>query len=139
MVDHRQGAVHCMDVTPVQNREPETLLDLVIVSLRVQNVRFPAYTHATIHRPVDNSRVAVVGSEELTTVGGQNCTFLQQDSTWLGGVFFSGNLELRLFANKSERAGAVEEVALPLATSTPLNVSTGRREAMFTLPSFNDV
>ena len=51
-----EGRVTCDDVTP----DKRVLLESVSLDLNIVNVRFPLYTHGSIHRRQDNTPVAEV-------------------------------------------------------------------------------
>ena len=53
-----------------------------VLTLSVANVRFPAYTHGSIHRGIDDAVRNIFQVEYLTSVCSQNVTFFQQDESF---------------------------------------------------------
>jgi hypothetical protein len=133
-VPRRLGIVVCSDITPVSGTELSDKLDDISLTIRVINTRFPVHTHASIHRGSDNKHTAAVKATELTTVGQQNVTLFQRDPSWKGASFFPGEVELRLFHNKS-----AEHLSSLAAATTPSAVSSDGRSATFMLPPFHAV
>jgi hypothetical protein len=127
-ISRREGLVVCHDLTP----DEPLLLSNASFALTVNNVIFPYYTQAAIHRDADNSRVSAVLPSELTTVGRQNVTFFLRDASWIGAVF-SGTTKLQFHAEKSG-AGAL------LGQSAPLEIALADgRSATFLLPTFEEI
>ena len=104
-------------------------------TLDVTNVRFPAYSHGSIHRGIDNAVVNIFSLEYLITVGNQNVTFFQQDATWIGPMFSPSGVTLhfRLPGDDSALAAAA------LLTRRPTRISDDGRSATFLLPPFEAV
>ena len=135
MVSSRIGRVKCVDITSDTPRHE--VLTPVTIEIEVANIKFPAYTHVSIHRAADMSLVPPVQEAELTTVGNQNITVFQNNFKWKDGVFWENIEEIKLafYANKSD----VTLTQKSLAGVTARSVSANGRAATFTLPSFKEI